>query len=335
MVDHRAMITIHFEVCRHRADRESAVPPESLGRDTTGWTETRLTRGPYADTTNCLLFRGRPPQKITRKDNDSGVTVGLLRGSFLISVSLWTTPFLALGEHRMINVGDRRLYLDCSGQVGPPTVVLLAGAGSTTGVWGKVQPPVARFTRVCSYDRAGDGYSDKAPSSQQSVDEVVYDLRTLLNESGEKSPFILVAHSRAGLYARRFVTRFPNVVSGLVFVDSSHEESRLRQHELDPKLQLDDNDAHIGFFIKPGERLTWRTDVPLIVLARGKTFPRTPQMTEEQWAVWDRTWRELQEDLARRSIRGEFRLAGQSGHFIQLDQPELVIEAILDVSHNR
>jgi pimeloyl-ACP methyl ester carboxylesterase len=58
-------------------------------------------------------------------------------------------------------------------------------------------------------------------------------------------------------------------------------------------------------------------------------------MTEEQFAAWDRIWREFQEDLARRSTHGKFRPAEQSGHFIQLDQPELVIQAIRDVFQER
>ena len=58
---------------------------------------------------------------------------------------------------------------------------------------------------------------------------------------------------------------------------------------------------------------------------------QTNRMTEEQFAAWDRIWRGFQEDLAKRSTRGEFRLAEASGHFIQLDQPDLVIQAIRDV----
>ena len=147
------------------------------------------------------------------------------------------------------------------------------------------------------------------------------------------------------IYARKYATNFPNELAGLVFVDSSHEEQALRLHEIDPEGPgLDDLTAQLGFFVKPGERLDWRTELPLIVLGHGKPYPRkardgsdsqTNRMTEEQWAAWDRTWRELQEDLAKRSTHGEFRLAGQSGHFIQLDQPELVIQAIRDLSQKR
>jgi pimeloyl-ACP methyl ester carboxylesterase len=204
---------------------------------------------------------------------------------------------------------------------------------------------VADFARVCSYDRAGFGESDKATSKLQPVDKVVDDLHRLLKASGEKGPFILVAHSIAGIYARRYAMNFPHELAGLVFVDSSHEEQAWRLHEIDPEGPgLDDLTAQLGFFVKPGERLEWRAELPLIVVCHGKPYPRkardgsdsqTNRMTEEQWARWDRVWRELQEDLAKRSTHGEFRLAGQSGHFIQLDQPELVIQAIRDLSHNR
>jgi pimeloyl-ACP methyl ester carboxylesterase len=196
---------------------------------------------------------------------------------------------------------------------------------------------------VCSYDHANFGESDKAPVQLQSVDEVVDDLHGWLKTSGEKGPFILVGHSNSGLYARRFESRYPREVAGLVFVDSAHEEQALRLHELDPQGPegLGDVTARLGFYVKPGERLEWRTELPLIVLGAGKPKPRkardgsdsqTNRMTEEQFSAWDRIWRELQEDLAKRSTHGEFRLAEKSGHFIQRDQPELVIQAIRDVS---
>jgi pimeloyl-ACP methyl ester carboxylesterase len=265
-------------------------------------------------------------------------------GTFLIGVGLLTT-FPAFGEHRIISIGDRRLSMDCDGERGAATVVLIAGGGRMAKDWAKVQPAVANFARVCSYDRAGFGESDKTTSKLQPVDEVVDDLHRLLSASGEKGPFILVAHSIAGIYARVYATTFPHELAGLVFVDSSHEEQALRLHEIDPKGPgLDELTAQLGFFVKPGERLDWRTELPLIVLGHGKPYPRkardgsdsqTNRMTEEQWAAWDRTWRQLQEDLAKRSTHGEFRLAGQSGHFIQLDQPELVIQAIRDVSQKR
>jgi pimeloyl-ACP methyl ester carboxylesterase len=260
----------------------------------------------------------------------------MLRAMFLSSTCLLAVSLTVCGGHdQMISVGERRLSIRCDGEAGSATVVLIAGGRRTAGDWAKVQPAVSSFARVCAYDRAGLGKSDKA-SKVQSVDEIVYDLHALLKASGEKRPFILVGHSIAGIYVRRFVTTFPGEAAGLVFVDSSHEEGALRLHQLDPKTQgLTQETAQSGYFVKEGERLDWRTELPLIVLARGKPIPRTGQMTEDHYAAWDRIWRELQEDLARRSTHGQLRVAEQSGHFIQREQPELVIQAIRDVYPKR
>lgn len=267
---------------------------------------------------------------------------GMFRFALLAIAVMLGTSSLVFGEQRMISIGDRRISVYCDGKAASsPTVILIPAGGSTAKDWAMVQPEVSGFSRVCSYDHAGHGESDKAPVAVQSVDEVVDDLHAWLKASDEKAPFILVSHSIAGLYARRFVTRFRGEVAGLVFVDSSHEEQAWRLHELDPKGPgLDDMTARLGYFVMPGERLQWQTDLPLIVLGRGMPTPRrardgsnssTNRMSEEQFAEWDRTWKEFQEDLAKRSTHGEFRLAERSGHFIQRDQPELVIQAIRDI----
>ena len=260
------------------------------------------------------------------------VKMGVSRVTFFISFALSAASVAAFAEHRMISLGDRRLSMNCDGKAGSATVVLIAGGGLTAEDWVKVQPAVSKFARVCSYDRAGFGASDKAPSKMQSVDEVVADLHGLLQASNEKRPFILVGHSVAGIYARSFVTKFPREVAGLVFVDSAHEEQALRFHELDPNWQaLDEESAQWGLFVKPGQRLEWRTELPLIVLGHGRPIQGPKKVTEEVRVGRERIWRELQEDLAKRSTHGEFRVADQSEHNIHLDQPELVIQAIRDV----
>jgi len=252
----------------------------------------------------------------------------------------------AAAQPRMISVGDRRVAVYCDGAAGrSPTVILIPGGGRPAQDWEKVQPAVASFARVCSYDPPNIGASDRAPANIQSPDEALADLHTWLKASGEKGPFILVGHSGGGMFARRFGAKFPSETAGLVFVDSSHEEQYLRLREIDPEgPEQDEFSLRLGFYVKPGERLQWKTDLPLIVLGRGKPFPRrardgsdsqTNRMTEEQFAAWDRAWRGFQEDLAKRSTHGELRVAKESGHFIQWDQPELIIQAIRDLTRSR
>ena len=248
----------------------------------------------------------------------------------LLVFALLATGSAALAEQRLVSVGDRRLSIDCDGDRSrPETVVLIAGLGRTAQDWAKVQPAVAGFVRVCSYDRAGSGESDKV-DQPQSIDETVEDLQRLLRAAGEKGPYILVGHSIAGIYCRRYATRFPRDVAGFLFLDSSHEEQMWRLHEVDPKGPTPSGGRDDVFFVQ-GRRLDWHTNAPLIVIAQGKPGPPMPQLTAEQNAGFGRVWRELQQDLAMRSPKGQFRVADQSGHFIQIDQPELVVQAIRDL----
>lgn len=123
----------------------------------------------------------------------------------------------------MIDVGGRRLHLYCSGS-GSPTVALMAGLGNDVNHWSAVQPGIAEFTRVCSYDRAGLGWSD--PSKEpKSADRIVKDLETLLERSGEKPPYILAGHSNGGPYVRLYAAARPENVAGLLLIDPNPENS--------------------------------------------------------------------------------------------------------------
>jgi pimeloyl-ACP methyl ester carboxylesterase len=123
---------------------------------------------------------------------------------------------------KLVDIGGYRLHINCSGE-GGPTVVFDAGMGCNSLDWALVQPEVAKFTRVCSYDRAGNGWSDESPlerTSQNIVDE----LHDLLKNSGEKGPYILVGHSFGGPNVRLYASKYPEEVFGMVLVDSSHED---------------------------------------------------------------------------------------------------------------
>jgi pimeloyl-ACP methyl ester carboxylesterase len=123
---------------------------------------------------------------------------------------------------RLVDVGGRRLHLNCSGSAAP-TVVIEAGASSFAIDFALVQPQVAKVTRVCSYDRAGSGWSDARPDVETPI-RVVRDLRALLDAAGEKGPFVMVGASRGGLYVRLFQAEYPADVAGLVLIDPAAED---------------------------------------------------------------------------------------------------------------
>lgn len=118
---------------------------------------------------------------------------------------------------RMIDVGGRRLHVQISGESGP-SVVLESGLAATSLTWALVQPLIAQFARVMSYDRAGLGWSDDAAGPATALN-AVQDLETLLDRAGLPAPFVLVGHSFGGLIARILQQRHPELVAGLALVD--------------------------------------------------------------------------------------------------------------------
>lgn len=117
----------------------------------------------------------------------------------------------------LVDVGGFQLHILCLGQ-GSPTVVLEASAGSMSPEWGWVQPEVARLTRVCSYDRAGLGWSE-ARDGRYMPDSVTEDLHTLLREANEKGPFVMVGHELGAAFALIFASQYPRETAALVLVD--------------------------------------------------------------------------------------------------------------------
>jgi pimeloyl-ACP methyl ester carboxylesterase len=101
---------------------------------------------------------------------------------------------------------------------GSPPVVLEAGAGDGTGVWRQVQGEIAKFTKVCAYDRAGYGWSDPISRSSDARNAVA-DLHTLLQRARLRAPIVLVGHSVGGLYTQLFAATYPGQIAGMVLVD--------------------------------------------------------------------------------------------------------------------
>jgi pimeloyl-ACP methyl ester carboxylesterase len=272
---------------------------------------------------------------------------------------------------RLVDVGGREMHIDCTGE-GSPTVVLDSGLGDTYISWRKVQPEIAKFTRVCSYDRAGLGYSD--PSSQPRTSKVIAEeLRGLLQADGVAPPYVLVGHSMGGYDVRLYASLYRYEVAGMVLVDASHPDqenrfppelknlkgSSLRQFQfmeyttpfgIPRLLSLCDDD--------PAERAAecnWHSfreqvaemkafsesaaqtaatgslgDIPLAVLSHdpGKASSELPpDLAKSTNEVWEK----MQEELSHLSTRGTQTIAKNSAHYIQIDRPDVVIDAIRNV----
>ena len=120
---------------------------------------------------------------------------------------------------QILQVNGHAMRIDCSGS-GSPAIILDAGLGNDGLIWGGVQPALAKATRVCSYDRAGYGWSDMLPPPRD-ADHIAVELHGLLAAAHITGPVVLMGHSIAGIYIRDYATRYPENVVGLIFVDGS------------------------------------------------------------------------------------------------------------------
>ena len=123
---------------------------------------------------------------------------------------------------KIYSVSGRRMHLYCTGS-GSPTLLLEAGLGDDWLSWRKVQPALSSLTRVCSYDRAGFGWSESQVTTRDS-DHIIQELHALLSVAEISGPMVLIGHSAGGLHIRKYLTKYPTDVVGLVFVDASTPE---------------------------------------------------------------------------------------------------------------
>jgi pimeloyl-ACP methyl ester carboxylesterase len=157
-------------------------------------------------------------------------TVSLaITGALYEMIGRWRDARRFPHRGHLVQAGSIRMNIDCSGQ-GSPTVILESGSGGPSVDWLMVQPEVAKFARVCSYDRAGYGWSDSGLQPRSSL-QIARELKQLLQAAGEKGPYIFVGHSMGGYDIRVYAGQYPNDVAGIVLVDASHEDQDLRAPE--------------------------------------------------------------------------------------------------------
>jgi len=152
-------------------------------------------------------------------------------GAVYQSFSEYNDRKLAPGD--LVNVNGHQFHMLCKG-TGSPVVILENGLGNSYPSWTQVLNKASNFTKVCSYDRLGLGWSSDSEKALTSAD-VAYNLHALLIESNIKEPLILVGWSAGGVFIRQFQQTYPDTVKGMVFVDSSHEQQSLRLTDTGPR----------------------------------------------------------------------------------------------------
>jgi pimeloyl-ACP methyl ester carboxylesterase len=255
---------------------------------------------------------------------------------------------------RLVDIGGHRLHIWCTGS-GVPSVILETGLGGSSADWGFVQPEVAAFTRVCSYDRAGMGYSDPGPSPR-TTRRIAQELAELLDRTGIDGPLVLVGASIGGLAVRVFASEHAQRVAGLVLVDASHEDQEMDVPRIAPFVPLL---SSVGVFRLLGMSFGPRPEslAPSVRgFARATSFRAAAyQSTADEGTHLresaaevkatrrkltipvvvvtagrdsDAVWRDQQRDQVGLSQHGCQVIAEQSGHAIALGQPQAVVNAI-------
>ena len=320
-------------------------------------------------TSTFVNLRQNTPDPDTKAESDSRVP-GWLAAAILYTLAYgWPAPAAELPGLElesppgiMVGLGSHRLHIHCTGE-GSPAVIFESGLGGTSLDWSRVQPAVSEFTRACSYDRAGYGWSEPGPSPRHAA-RLAAELDRLLLSAGVPPPYVLVGHSFGGLAIRILAARREQTVAGLVLVDTVHE--RQFQHMQAAGVRTPTAPTGRRFVItNPGivpeglpesvkplaQRLAampkavralygelewmrtsaWQVgsihgapDAPVIVLSRG---PRSGDASLESIRL-DGAWLDLQQHLAGSMNNGALRVVDDSGHHIHLDRPEQVVAAI-------
>jgi pimeloyl-ACP methyl ester carboxylesterase len=268
---------------------------------------------------------------------------------------------------QMVDVGGHRLHINCVG-TGSPTVVIDAGWGDWAATWSsRVQPDAAASTRVCTYDRAGYGFSEAGPLPR-TADRIARELHTLLERADVPGPYVIVGHSLGGAHARVFAHEYPAEVAGVVLIDSMNpraaapstasaapaaDESsrgdwlitlparvgalRALAGPLGLKADLAPGvaDAYAASWVTPRHWQVWIVDegrgMPVsLAQARAITsLGATPLIVLSRGRDQDATHVEEQAALLELSSNSRQMVADRSGHNVQVDQPAAAVDAIV------
>jgi pimeloyl-ACP methyl ester carboxylesterase len=263
-------------------------------------------------------------------------------------------PTPALPPEGNVDVGGYTLYYHCAGS-GSPTVIVEAGfdvAGFSSGNWRAVDKGVQQSTRICLYDRATLGKS-RAVIDVRTAADVASELHTLLVNAHIDGPYVLVGHSLGAWFVRMYAAAYPGEVAGMVLVDATPPDMLSRERAvIQPKpsdetypaksVWLSEEKFWTDTAGKQGESLniagsaeqvakvTTVGDLPLVVISHNPTGADSGLPADLNTKFED-TWQQAQLEQSKLSTNGRLVVATKSGHMIMRDEPQLVIDTILQV----
>lgn len=257
----------------------------------------------------------------------------------------------------LVSIGGRRLHMASFGQ-GTPSVIVEAGLGDAvveSGSWDTVLQEVAKTTRVCIYDRAGLGKSDGVANPTRTCADFASDLRLLLIHAKVPPPYIMVGHSIGGCVVRIYASKFPDEVAGIVLVDSFNPDLWSGMLGLMPPESPQEPDAITetrALLRKRADHVNARENLerldfnasdaevraagdlgskPLIVISHSRTWSPYPSLPRSLADKLEELLDQWQNDMCRLSTNSTRVIAEKAGHFVQRDEPRLVIDAILEI----
>ncbi|MEU8176450.1 alpha/beta hydrolase [Microbispora hainanensis] len=237
-----------------------------------------------------------------------------------------------------IDVAGRSVNVSCSGdpEKGGPVVVLLAGAGDGLDKLAAFQKTLSTHNRVCSYDRLGEGASDK-PDGPQSFSSTGKILTGVLDRVAGDGPVVLAGHSLGGLIAARYAPGHQDRVKGLVLMDATpstmlHDISTaIPESATGPAAELRAQNLAVFKGENPEKlvvadgKVRSAGDIPVEVVQHGTPYlaavPTYGPRLERAWAAGQRKWLALSSDST-------LSTAAESGHYIYVDQPDVAVKAI-------
>lgn len=232
-------------------------------------------------------------------------------------------------KEMFVQISNCNLYAKLVGEKnGKPTVVMDAGYGDFSKAWDSVIGDISMLSNVLIYDRAGLGKSEKS-SNPRTSSEMVKELKELLIEANIKPPYILVGHSFGGVNMRMFATEYQNEVCGLVLVDSTPEYYKEKflptmsqdfQQAYNKQFVYESNYDEFMESLKQLKETKLKLNVPLIVLSAGMKAHYSKESQE--------LWNEMQREILEISTNSELVIAENSAHYIQNDEPEVVVGSI-------